>query len=44
MEVVEGLEETSRGAGGFGSTRINEVKQENEKERMNEEETIIIEQ
>ena len=44
MEVVKGLEETSRGIGGFGSTGVNEVKLKNEDKKMDEEETIIIEQ
>ena len=43
MEVVEGLEETSRGIGGFGSTRVNEVKSNDEGGPINEEEMIIIE-
>ena len=44
VEVVKGLEETSRGAGGFGFIGINEVRLENKDKKMNEQEMIIIEQ
>ena len=43
VEVIEGLEETSRGAGGFGSTRINEVKLDSGEGSPSEEEMIVIE-
>ena len=44
MEVVEGLEETSKGIGGVGSIGINEVKANDDGKQTIEGQTIIIKQ
>ena len=43
VEIIRGLEETSKGVGGFGSIGINKVKLDSKGGSINEEEMIIIE-